>query len=196
MARKESTPDARASDAKKRIESVRRKYNTKTKTKRRLIDAEIPHVKDMVAMLKVARYSNVQVSKVIGISRQQVAEFLEMSDVQKKIVELRETLPAAALDLMQGYMIEAVQAVVDVMRTSEDGATILKAASEVLDRGGMPKMSRQERKEESTETTVVEFGGEFVEMLRNASPEVQEQVASMFEGIENLLKESAGAQNE
>lgn len=192
MARSVSTPDARASDGKKRVESVRRKYNVKTKTKRKLLDVEIPGVKNMVAVLKVVGYNRIQISKIVGISRAQVADFLEMEDVQNTITELRENLPAAALDLMQGYMIEAVQAVVDVMRTSEDGATVLKAASEVLDRGGMPKMSRQERKEESTETTVVEFGGQFVEMLRDASPETQEKVASMMEGIENLLKEKAG----
>lgn len=191
MTRRASTPDTRASDAKKRVENVRRKYKVNTKSKKKLLDVEIPHVKTMVGILKVAGYSRVQIAKVIGISRGQVAEFLETEDVQKLIVDLREGLPAAAMSLMQGYMIEAVQAVVDVMRTSEDGAVVLKAAAEVLDRGGMPKQSRQERITDNTEREVVEFGGEFVEMLRQASPEVQEQVASMFEGIENLLKQEA-----
>lgn len=192
MGRRASTPDARASDGKKRVESVRRKYKVNTKTTRKLLDVEIPHVKNMVAMLKVAGYNRTQISKVVGISRGQVAEFLDMEDVQSTITELRERLPGAALELMQGYMLEAVQAVVDVMRTSEDGQVVLKAAAEVLDRGGMPKMSRQERSEETTQKSVVEFGGDFVESLRSASPEVQEKVASLIEQAENILKESAG----
>lgn len=193
MGRNASTPDARASDATKRTAGVRRKYKIDTKSKKKLLDVEIPHIKSMVSMLKVAGYNRVQISKVIGISRGQVTEFLEMPDVQKSIEDLRESIPAAAKELMQGYMIEAVQVVLDVMRTSEDDAIRLKAASEIFDRGGMPKMSRQERSEEHTDKSVVEFGGDFVDSLRHASPEVQESVAKLIEEAENLLKQAAGA---
>jgi hypothetical protein len=191
VARRASTPDSRASDGKKRVESVRRKYKTNTKSRAKLLDVEIPHVKTMVGILKVAGYNRTQIAKVIGISRGQVTEFLETKEVEKLIVDLREGLPLAALDLMHGYMIEAVQAIVDVMRTSDDGGVVLKAAAEVLDRGGMPKQSRQERVNENTNTEVLEFGGEFVEMLRQASPEIQEQAAKMIEDLETLLKQEA-----
>ena len=191
MPRRGSTPDSRAADGKKRVESVRRKYKTNTKTRAKLLPAEIPHVKDMVAILKVAGYNRTQIAKSVGISRGQVAEFLDDPAVAKKIEELRTILPAAALDLMQGYMVEAVQAVVDVMRTSEDGTVVLKAAAEVLDRGGMAKTTRQERTNQNENREVLEFGGEFVESLRNASPEIQEQAAKMIEELENLLKSSS-----
>lgn len=191
MPRKSSTPNTRASDATKRVDSVRRKYKVDTKSKKRLLDAEIPYVKDMVVLLKVAGYSRTQIAQVVGISRGQVAGFLEDPEVEKKLLDLRERLPAAAKELMQGYMIEAVQAVVDVMRSTDDDQVRLKAAADVLDRGGMPKASRQEKTVEETQNHNVSFDTDFMELIRQAPPEIQEQAASMIEGLEALLKTKA-----
>lgn len=193
MPRNASTPNARASDGKKRVASVRRKYKVDTKTKKKLLAGEIEHVSDMVLVLKLAGYNRTQISQTIGISRGQVAEFLDDEAAQAKLEKIRMALPAAALELLHGYMIEAVQTLMDIMRTSEDDATRLKAAESVLDRGGIPKASRKESVNENNnnETTRVELGTDFAELIRNASPEIQAQAADMIEGLETLLKTKA-----
>jgi hypothetical protein len=169
---------------------VRRKYKIDTSRRRKLLPAEVPYVESMVALLKVAGYSQIQISKVVGISRLQVRDMLLQPGVIETIVMLREGLPAAALELMQGYMVEAVQTIVDVMRTSEDESLVLKAAAEILDRGGAPKASRQDRHNlNEARTTFADDG--IVDRLRQASPEVQEEAAQLIEKLEFMLTNQA-----
>lgn len=186
MPRRDSTPDKRAADAKRQVAGVRRKYKVDLTKRKKLLPAEIPHVQDTVIVLKLAGYTRSQIGKVIGISKGQVKEILEDSSVNERLVAVRQALPQAALDLLQGYMIEAVQAIIDVMRRTEDDKLILQAAGEILDRAGLPKASRQERHQVNEDRTTFTDEG-IVERLRNAPVKVQEEAAQMIEGLERLL---------
>lgn len=187
---KESTPNRRASDAKKDVLRVRRRYKRNTKRQARILPAEVIHVKSMVAVLHIAHYPKTQISRIIGISVDQVREFLNDPEVNELIVKMRAELPAAALELMEGYQIEAVQAIVDVMRVSGDDGIVLKAAAEILDRTGLPKVSKQERYQTNEEKTTFTDDG-IVEALREASPEIQEQAAQLIEQLEGLLAKAS-----
>lgn len=193
---RESTPVKRAADAKREVTRVKRKYKVNLSKPRKLQPGEIEHVADMVIVLKLAGYPNSQIGKVIGISRGQVKEFLYDPLVSARMVDLRAALPQAALQLLQGYLIEAVQALVDVMRSTEDDALTLKAAGEILDRAGIAKTSRQERKvEESHSMTFTDDG--IVDALREAPPEVQEEAAQMVEALQEFMASHAnGSVNE
>jgi hypothetical protein len=184
--RRQSTPNSRAADKKNEVVRIRRRYKKDVLKSRRLLPGEIDHVIDMVLVMKLAGYTNTQMAKAIGIGRNQVKEILDDPKVTEKLVLLRASLPSAALDLLEGYMIEAVQTIVDVMRTAEDNAIVLKAASEVLDRAGLPKASKQERHNVNEDQITVTDDG-LVEKLREASPEVQEEAAQLVERLEALL---------
>lgn len=192
---KKSTPAARADRAKLEVNRVRRKYKKGLRTRKRLMKFEEKHVVTMVVILQLGGYSRTQMAQIIGISRGQVAEFLNSPDAKEMLVVLRQQLPQAALELLHGYMIEAVQAIVDVMRSSGDDRYILQAAGEVLDRAGLPKSSRQERHNINDERMTVTDDG-MVDRLREASPEVQEEAAQIIERLEELLVKSAEAVEE
>lgn len=187
---KESVPVRRASAKKKETERIRRRYKVDVSKGRKLLPGEIPYVENMVVVLKLAGYSKVQIAKIIGISRKQVDLMLDDPKVQEQLVSLRARLPQAALELLEGYMIEAVQAIVDVMRRSDNDKYILQAAGEVLDRAGMPKSSRQERFQLNEDRTTFTDDG-IVERLRAAPVEVQEQAAQLIETLEELLSSHA-----
>lgn len=193
--RRPSIPNRRASEAKDEIGRVRRRYKTDLSRRTKLLPAEVPHVEDMVVVMKLAGYSRVQMGKAIGISRGQVREILDKPEVTEKIVSLRKRLPSAALDLLQGFMLEAIMAIVDVMRSSGDDGIVLKAAGEVLDRAGVPKASRQERLQVNEERTVITDDG-LVDKLREAPVEVQEEAAQIIERLEVLLGETAKADDD
>lgn len=186
MPRNQNTPAKRAADAKREVAGVRRKYKTNLKSRRKFLPGEEEYVADTVIVLKLAGYTGSQIGRVVGISRGQVRMILDKPDVAEKLIKLRSALPAAALDLLQGYMIEAVQALVDVMRRSEDDKIMLQAAGEILDRAGLPKASRQERHSVNEERTIITDDG-IVEKLRQAPPEVQEEAAQIIERLELLL---------
>lgn len=194
MAR-QSTPAKRASEGRKTVSRVRRKYKADLNRRRRLSPGEEPAIAFTCVVLKLAGYSNIQIGQVVGISKGQVKVFLETPEAVELLIELRAKIPAAALELLHGYMIEAVQAVVDVMRKSPDDKMVLAAASEILDRGGMPKTSRQEKKSDQTQTLNVTDDG-LLDRLREAPPEVQEHAAQIVEDLEKMLSEHAQVEDE
>lgn len=194
------TPADRAArlDEQKRI--VTRKYKSKSKlnvSRKFQFDGEEELVVDMVVMLKLANYTNSQIAMIVGVSRGQVKKYLDDGNVQKRYMALRAKLPEAAFELGRAYLIEAVQQVVTVMRTSVDDAVTLKAAAELFDRFGIPKISRNEIRPEQDDNPL---NDNLMDKLRSAAPEVQERAAelqSMFEeGLERLLTgDSIGENN-
>jgi hypothetical protein len=88
-------------------------------------------------------------------------------------------------------MLEAVQAVADVMRSSESDDMILKAAGDILDRGGVPKSSRGERKVITEDKITIGTEEGLLEALRQLPPDKQEEAAQMIENVENFLHQQA-----
>jgi hypothetical protein len=185
-----STPAKRASDGKRQVKHIQRRYKTDLKKRRKLLPGEIEYVDDMVIVMKLAGFTNSQIGSSIGISRGQVKEVLEKPEVTEKLVSLRTRLPQAALDLIQGLMIEAVITIGDVMRTSPDPKWRLQSAFDLLDRGGVTKASKQERHTINEERTTFTDDG-IVEKLRTAPLEVQEEAAQIIERLEILLQVNA-----
>ena len=187
--RRTDPEERRATESRVHIGTVRRRYKVNVNKKRNLLPGEVEHVGDMVIVLRLDGYSLTQTARVVGISIGQVREFLADPEISHRLVQIREALPQAALDLLQGYMVEAVQAIVEIMRLSPDDKLVLAAAGEILDRAGLAKASRQERHQINESRTVVTDDG-LVEKLRTASPEVQEQAAQMVEKLEGLLSDA------
>jgi hypothetical protein len=193
--RKKSTPESRAKEKDTETTRIRRKYQKNLTLKRKFLPGEVEHVEDMVIVLRLAGYSKEQCARIVGISSPQITKILNSPAVSEKLVLFRAALPQAALDLLQGYMIEAVQTLVDIMRMADDDTVVLKAAGEILDRAGLAKASRQERHQiNENRTTLVDDG--IVEKLRTASPEVQEQAAQAIEMLEKILTDQPGAISE
>lgn len=180
----------RASETRSDLDKVRRRYKLDTRKRKKILPGEQEHVENMVIVLKLAGYTKTQISRTVGVSVKQVREMLEKPDVADRLIALRAALPAAALDLLQGYSIEAVQAILYVMRSSEDETVILKAAAEILDRSGVAKASRSERHQINEDRTTISDDG-LLEKLRTAPVHVQEQAAKLIEGLENLLVEAS-----
>ena len=90
---RKATPTARAADAKKRQDRVRRKYN-KNVTKNKVIrPGEVAFIEQMVCIMKLGRYSNTQIAQAVGIGRGQVAEILERPHVAEILIELQKAIP-------------------------------------------------------------------------------------------------------
>jgi hypothetical protein len=187
-----STPEERNSVIERERVRVRRRYKASVARKKKIIPGEREGIVMMVCVLKLAGYNHTQISKIIGISRGQVSEIVSEPATAEYLTKLRHQIPQAALELLQSYLIEAIQAIVDVMRSSDDDQMILKAAAEILDRAGVPKASRSEasvHKTEEHKTTFTDDG--IVDALRQASPETQEEAAQLIERLESLLNKDA-----
>jgi hypothetical protein len=166
--------------------SVRRRNTKRVNIRRKLLPGERKHIEEQIAVLRISGYNNTQIAKVTGVSRGQVKEILEDASVIELVNEMRLVLTKAAQNLLEHSLIEAVQALVNILRVSTDEQNVIKAAGEILDRGGLPKLSRQEqRKEIETKTTFTDDG--IVDVIRMLPPEQQEEAAQMIEGLQKFL---------
>ena len=190
--RKARTPDSRGAElTAKTRKRVRRKFKQPThKGGKPRLPGEIEFKTDMALILSLAGYTQKEIGLSIGESTETVKNWLSDENTQKKYLKLSAALPEAAMTLLQTYTIEAVHAFVDIMRTESDNALVLKAAAEILDRGGLPKSSRTEADVNRNENLTVTDDG-LVARLREAPVEVQEQAAQLVEGLEQILAEHA-----
>jgi hypothetical protein len=185
--RKARTPENRAAQlVVKQRQGIRRKYKENTK-KRKRFPGEIAFKQDMAIILALAGYSHKEIALSLGESRNTVGEWMRDPAVQEKFTTLAEELPAAAKSLLETYQIEAVHTLVDIMRTSEEDKIVLDAAREVLDRGGNPKTSRSESKQEHHESFEIN-DEDIVSKIRQLSPEAQEHAAQMVEDLTAYLE--------
>jgi hypothetical protein len=174
---------------------ARRSFYSKPRKKKgpkNRLPAEVEFRTELAIILRIAGYETAQIAASIGESKDTIKRWLREPKNQVRYENMMTALASSALNLLETYSIEAVQTIVTVMRTSENEKFIMEAAREILDRGGLPKMSRsiseqtiQSRHEtEVTDTTLLE-------KLRAASPEVQEKAAQAVEELETLLAQHA-----
>lgn len=147
------------------------------------------HLKTISIILKIAGYSHTQIAASIGVTRGQVGDWLAEEKTQALYIDTLNAIPKAAKDLMQTYSIEAVHAIVDVMRSSTDDRMILEAAKDILDRSGLPKATRSEVDRQDTKKLEVGVNPDDLSTLRDLPPHLQEQAAEMVENLEASLKE-------
>jgi hypothetical protein len=188
------TPDERAEVIRKAQSKAKKGYRLNTKTPRKgVTEDEIIVIKDMLISLKLVGYSNSQCGAIVGLSRGQVREIVRDPNFLKRLESIKTKLPEAAVNLGRAYLVEAVQAVVHILRTETDNALVLKAAAELFDRFGIPKLTRSEQKVETPDEPTDEINQSILDKLRNQPPEVQERVASLHqsfsEGVEAILNE-------
>lgn len=185
------TPEQRAEVVQKAEKKAKKGYRLNTKKARKGVNEdEIIVIKDMLVSLKLVGYTNTQCAAIVGLSKGQVKEIVNDPNFKSRLRSIQEKLPEAALNLGRAYLVESVQAVVHVLRTETDNSLVLKAAAEMFDRFGLPKLSKSEVKTEAPPTPE-EIPGNLMDKLRNASPEIQEQIAALHEsfseGVERIL---------
>jgi len=157
--------------------------------------------KHRIAMiLRISGYEYSQIALIVNATTESVKHWFtakQYVEFQEEYNILKASVTKAAAKLLEAYTIEAIQAIAHVMRTTYSDELVLKAAAEILDRAGMPKTSRQEKKSDHEHHHEITAGGEsLLEKLRDAPPEIQEQAAKGIEEIEKLLATAPVPQQE
>lgn len=195
MAKSKKTPEERAEIIQKAHSKAKKGYRINTKRDRKDVgDDEMVVIKDMLVSLRLVGYTPSQCAAIVGLSKGQVKEIVNDPNFKSRLESLKAKMPEAAVNLGRAYLVEAVQAVIHILRTETDNSLILKAAAEIFDRFGIPKVSRAEVKADPTpDQSGSEINETFMDRLRTAPPEIQEKVAALHEsfteGVERILSE-------
>lgn len=182
MTAKYQTPEERSEIVSRANKKARKGYKVNLNRKRPITDEEREIIRDQLVALKViGGYSNPQCAAIVGLSKGQVGEITNDDKFRALVGKVKKGLPQAALNLGQAYLVEGVQALVHIMRTSRDEKAVLAAVENLFDRFGLPKTTKSESKTEKIEESGSLVDQSVLEKARSASPEKQEELAALQE---------------
>jgi len=144
--------------------------------------------KNLAIFLKIAqpRVSYTQIAAQIGETKTTVRKwFADDPHVREQYEWLLHNLTEGALEYLRTYTLEAVATLVSLMRFGSE-KYMLEAAKEILDRGGLAKVTKQEVSTNKTETHT--WDETLVERVRELPEEQQEKAATMIEEVEAFLE--------
>jgi hypothetical protein len=173
---------------KKRVKA-RKKIREVQGTRRERLPGEMIHKKRLAAILKVAGFENTYIAASLNEEHTTIGNWLREPEVLEFYHYTLDHLTESATLLLRTYAIDAIETIAEIMRTSVDETTALKAATEILDRIGVVKASRVESHQvQEKRTTLMDDG--IVETLRKLTPEQQEEAAAMVEQLEKMVNEN------
>jgi hypothetical protein len=151
--------------------------------------------RDVACYLKAMDFSYGYIAESLGVTKDVLKKWFTNDELgmQDRVAEIRESYTAGAIKLMKTYAIELVEMVMEIARTTEDEALVLKIATEMWDRMGIAKVNKSESVSAQTireerEIDITDKSG-MVEALRHAPPEVQARAAEAMEELMSLATE-------
>jgi hypothetical protein len=133
---------------------ISRKTKKPVKLNEAKSQAEIAHKKNLAMILQIATYTPSQIASTLGEKVSTVRTWRKDPAFQKAYEDSLKVISGAAKEYMETLTIEAVKRMGELMRQHDDPQLALSAAKEILDRGGMPKISRNERKDEAPDEPI------------------------------------------
>lgn len=192
MARK--NPDSPVKRA-ARLETRRRKLEERVKGKRTYAalgryEGELNHRQFIAITLRLAGYKHADIADAMGETTQTVEKWFNDPDVKKLYMVTLEGMADASQELLRSFMLEAIHTIVDVMRHG-NYKEALEAAREILDRGGLPKVSRSESTQEKKEIHTIDES--IIARLQEAAanPESEDAMKPIYE----MLEEAANSES-
>lgn len=150
---------------------------------------------DVACYLKAMDFSYGYIAESLGVSKDVLKKWFTNDELgmQERVAQIRESYTAGAIKLMKTYAIELVEMVMEIARTTDDEALVLKIAVEMWDRMGIAKVNKSESITAQTireehEIDITDKSG-LVDALRHAPPEVQARAAEAMEELMALTAE-------
>lgn len=193
--RKDRSPAARANSLEAERLKMRRGFKKVTKKAgKQRAAGEKDFKMQMGVILDIAGYTAYQISLSLGESKSTIVRWKKEPEWDKLYEKSAKVITGSALTLLQTYTIEAVQTLATLMRTGRDDKVVLDAVKEILDRGGMPKASRQEVVTPSDPDAEKEARNErsLMDKFRALPPEAQQQAADLYSAMEEGLERIIG----
>lgn len=188
-------------------ETIRRRSRGKARVSEvksdvKLDDFERTLKQQMLCYLKAGGFSNTYCKDALGVARSTIGAWLddESLGLREKIAKHHAEMIAAGVTMMQSYLVEIVEGLMQIFRESEDEKLAKEIGFEMLDRLGVTKVNKSESVTANTikqthEVDIVDKTG-LVGMAKNAPPHVQAAMAERAAELLALASEHAEVDGE
>lgn len=183
-------------------ESIRRRGRGRARVKEvragvTLEDFERTLKQQMLCYLKAAGFSNTYCKDALGVARSTIQEWLddESLHLRDKISKISADMISAGVTMMQTYLVEIIEGLMQIFRETEDEKIAKEIGFEILDRLGISKVNKSEAVSanlirKKSEVDITDKTG-LVAMAKNAPPHVQAAMAERAAELVALAEEHA-----
>lgn len=148
---------------------------------------------EMLCYLVAAGMSRTYCADALGVARSTITGWLDDDELKlrERAAALNDNMLKAGVNMIQTYVLEIIEALMDIFRTTQDEAVAVKIGFEMLDRLGISKIQKVEANRRVTQTHEVEFSDKrgVISAVKNAPPEVQSAMAEMAERMVAIAQE-------
>ena len=184
----------------KQREALKRRGHRKVKVvsaEETLPDFERHLKQQMVCYLKAGGFSTAYCADALDVGKATIERWLadDKLKMREQVAKIQADYISAGVTLIQSYLIEIVESLMDIFRTTPDEQLAVKIGLEMLDRLGVSKVNKSESVTAATlkqqsEVDIVDKTG-ILETMRKAPPEVQQAMAKRAEELVAMAQEHA-----
>lgn len=157
-------------------------------------DQELAWRKETACLLSAANFSEAYIADALGTTRGVVNGWFKNDDrMHPRVLQIKDEMTSGALKLLRSYLLEAVEMLMDLARSTDDEVLAARILQDFLDRGGISKVNKSESVSaqeirQTSEVDIVDKSG-LIDSLREAAPEVQMKAAEKMEELLALAAE-------
>ena len=181
-------------------EQISRRYkrgslvNRAVKGDANMSEQELAWRKETACLLIAAGFSESYAAEALGTTKGVVNGWFKNDErMHARVIQVKDEITTGALKLMRGYLLEAVEMLMSIARSTDDEALAVRVLQDFLDRGGISKVNKSESlsSAEIKKTTEVELTDKsgLADALKDAPPEVQMRIAEQMDEILALASE-------
>jgi len=151
-------------------------------------ERETALAKEAACLLSAAGFSEAYIAEALGTTRGVVNGWFKNDEaLADRVLQIKDEITVSAVKLIRSYMLEGVEMLMEIARTTTDEKLAASVIQDLLDRGGVSKVNKSESVSAQTvreekEVHITDKGG-LVEALREASPEAQLAAAEHLEAF-------------
>lgn len=176
---------------------LKKEYKRGRRTERRientdlLTEVELATKREAACFLKAADYSYTYIAEALNTTKSIVKGWFEDEAMRNRVGEIQEDFLDGAVKLLRTYAIELIEILVEIARTTSDDKIAIQATTEALDRMGLAKVNKSESAATVTKRSQVDITDKtgLQEAMRDAPPEVQQEMARKLEEMMSLASE-------
>lgn len=148
---------------------------------------------EIACYLKAQDFSHSYIGDAVGVSRSTVASWFTNPELRlmERVATIRKDFINGTVKLLKSYLIEIVESLMDIMRTTTDEKLAVDIGFQILDRVGLSKVNKSQSVSAITnreELEVTDRTG-LLGRAKNAPPHVQAKMAEAMETMIALGKE-------
>jgi predicted transcriptional regulator len=158
-----------------------------------IADSDLAFLKHRACILRAGGSSTSQIGTTLGVTKRMVRRWFEDEAMQKMVAEIRKDITSGAIQAITNNLIEAAELLMQNARAAyKEGAfsDSIRAAAEVLDRGGLSKVNKSESKVKSEQEHTFTGTEEFFDKFQALPVDTQREIAEHMAEVESLVEKA------